>query len=163
MDLIQIRKEFKELKKKCKGIEIENRKLIDSSSKPKVYSTKDVEDEGNDNEIASDSNVALLNTTLGEFEKRKKSSTDKHTYNLAKLTYDKEIKISKKNRTHNDSKNDKLDNLVKHMNTETNKRYKIQKRRGVRDEQLGHGYINQKNQQFNAKLEKEQNKKEGKE
>ncbi|KAG0663940.1 pre-mRNA-splicing factor syf2 [Maudiozyma exigua] len=125
MDLIAIRQKFKELKRKCKDIEIEDRKLIETHKKPVVYSPKDLED------------------------------VDKTNDTLAKRTYDKEIKDIKRFRSRESEKGDKLDELVNHLNSNAKKRYNIQKKRIVHNELLAGGFINDKNKQFNSKITKE--------
>lgn len=162
MDFIAIRQKFLELKRKCKDIEIEDRKLIETQTKPVVYSPKDLEDENisddadsGDREEFGTTGSDVFNTPLYVFEARKKEKVDKTNDTLAKRTYDKEIKDIKRFRSRESEKSDKLDELVNHLNSDAKKRYNIQKKRIVHNELRAGGFINDKNKQFNSKITKE--------
>ena len=162
MDLAATKQKFKELKRTCKDIEIEDRKLIETQKKPKVYSAKDledeniiVEDEASDQEEFRNIGSDLFNTPLYIFEARKKEKIDKTSDSLAKRTYDKEIKDITKFRSRESEKSDKLDELVNHLNSDSQKRYKVQKKKNVHNDLLAGGFINDKNKQFNSKISKE--------
>ena len=162
MDLTAIKQKFKELKRKCKDIEIEDRKLIETHKKPTVYIAKDLEDENvvqeddvSDEDEFDNTGVDLFNTPVYIFEARRKEKVDKTNETLAKRTYDKEIKDITKFRSRESDKSDKLDELVNHLNADAKKRYKVQKKRIVHNELLAGGFINDKNKQFNSRITKE--------
>ncbi|CAB4252010.1 similar to Kazachstania africana KAFR_0C01950 hypothetical protein [Maudiozyma barnettii] len=157
MNFSESRKLFKELRRKCKDIEIDDRKLVEIHQKPLVYSAKDLGEEEDD--INKDQletiGADIFNTPLYEFEARIKEKVDKSNDTLAKKTYDKEIKDIKKFKISENEKSDKLDELVNHLNSKAKKRYKVLKKKTERDEQFAGGFINDRNRQFNSKLNKE--------
>ncbi|SMN18093.1 similar to Kazachstania africana KAFR_0C01950 hypothetical protein [Maudiozyma saulgeensis] len=157
MDLSESRKLFKELRRKCKDIEINDRKLIETHQKPLVYSAKDLEEGDEDTETGQLNNVGadVFNTPLYEFENLKKEKVDKSDDTLAKKTYEKEIKDIKKFKSRESEKADKLEELVNHLNSDAKNRYKVQKKKMARQEQLAGGFINDRNKQFSSKLNKE--------
>lgn len=166
MDIEEAKVQFKVLSAKCQDIRISNRKLLDDESKPKVYSLKDegeLEKNGDiDDEVTK--NIKLMNTTLREFETQelrnglKQRNEDVKGDRTAKLTYDKDLKMIKKD--NNIKYKNNIDKLVNHLNLVSKKRYQVTKKKLNRQSGLGgdDGFISERNKQFNAKLDRERKK-----
>lgn len=157
IDFEKVSAEFKQLKRRCQDIKIQNRKLVEAKGKPLVYSAQDMEDDGSDDEEDVSKPSDIFNMTLAQFEAQKREKVDKTQYNLAKLTYDKEIRDIKKFKTGAEkSEKDRLNGLVKHLNKDAKDRYQVQKKKIDRKEkQAVSGFINDKNKQFNQLIDKQ--------
>ncbi|CCF57188.1 hypothetical protein KAFR_0C01950 [Kazachstania africana CBS 2517] len=149
MDMANLREEFRDLRKKCREIKIENRKLISIASKPKTYSIREEEigaevsdEDEDDSEI-----IKLLTKPLREFETEAHVAENKE--DIDRLTYNKEV-MSLGKREKRD-----VESLVSEMNRISDERYKkgAQKRRRLKDTERG--FINEQNKAFNLRLEKE--------
>ncbi|CAL9732459.1 pre-mRNA-splicing factor Syf2p [Monosporozyma unispora] len=162
-----LQKEFNGLRRRCQTVKIENRKLLETMSKPRVYQL-DFEENNNDEDI-SDLNeednhlLKLLTTPLRDLKFKYKSEKNSlgtiEGDQLAKFTYDKELKsVSKIKYQQRNIKT--VDAMVKNLNETGKKRYMIRKdqlTKNVNNENdtSNGAFINLKNKQFNDKLNRE--------
>ncbi|EDO15928.1 hypothetical protein Kpol_480p15 [Vanderwaltozyma polyspora DSM 70294] len=199
MEIKEALEEFKRLKRKAVDILIENRKLLDANtrelkknSKPKTYSMEELAEDDTVNTGTVDEADRLLNYSIREYEEWEKKqgrhkenvhvtkSSVNSTAQIAKFTYDKQIKKLQKQKSTNDNRgkiskirkdpktgkivvNDSkqlIKQLAEDLNQTTKERYDRtnQKRQKNSDQNENYSYINEKNKEFNDKLERQETK-----
>lgn len=185
MDLANLSGKLKYLKRKGVDVSVKNRKEAEKeekqakqSGKPKVYSMN--EDETFKDQKEEDTRGKLLNYSIKDYEKwqlkqtaKLKNSDGSSQQDLAKYTYDKEIREMEKDESLNRGKvtkarlngkgriqinDDKksLEQLADNLNKSTKRRYIERKKQAEKlDSSTTGGFINDKNKQFNEKLSRQ--------
>lgn len=185
MDLANLSGKLKYLKRKGVDVSVKNRKEAEKeekqakqSGKPKVYSMN--EDETFKDQKEEDTRGKLLNYSIKDYEKwqlkqtaKLKNSDGSSQQDLAKYTYDKEIREMEKDESLNRGKvtkarlngrgriqiNDNkksLEQLADNLNKSTKRRYIERKKQAEKlDSSTTGGFINDKNKQFNEKLSRQ--------
>lgn len=185
MDLTDLLGKLKYLKRKGVDVSVKNRKEAEKeekqakqSGKPKVYSMN--EDETFKDQKEEDTRGKLLNYSIKDYEKwqlkrtaKLKNSDGSSQQDLAKYTYDKEIREMEKDGSLNRGKvtkarlngkgriqinDDKksLEQLADNLNKSTKRRYIERKKQAEKlDSSTTGGFINDKNKQFNEKLSRQ--------
>lgn len=185
MDLANLSGKLKYLKRKGVDVSVKNRKEAEKeekqakqSGKPKVYSMN--EDETFKGQKEEDTRGKLLNYSIKDYEKwqlkqtaKLKNSDGSSQQDLAKYTYDKEIREMEKDESLNRGKvtkarlngkgriqinDDKksLEQLADNLNKSTKRRYIERKKQAEKlDSSTTGGFINDKNKQFNEKLSRQ--------
>lgn len=185
MDLANLSGKLKYLKRKGVDVSVKNRKEAEKeekqakqSGKPKVYSMN--EDETFKDQKEEDTRGKLLNYSIKDYEKwqlkqtaKLKNSDGSSQQDLAKYTYDKEIREMEKDESLNRGKvtkarlNEKgriqinddkksLEQLADNLNKSTKRRYIERKKQAEKlDSSTTGGFINDKNKQFNEKLSRQ--------
>lgn len=185
MDLTNLSGKLKYLKRKGVDVSVKNRKEAEKeekqakqSGKPKVYSMN--EDETFKDQKEEDTRGKLLNYSIKDYEKwqlkqtaKLKNSDGSSQQDLAKYTYDKEIREMEKDESLNRGKvtkarlngkgriqinDDKksLEQLADNLNKSTKRRYIERKKQAEKlDSSTTGGFINDKNKQFNQKLSRQ--------
>lgn len=173
------------MKRKGVDVSVKNRKEAEKeekqakqSGKPKVYSMN--EDETFKDQKEEDTRGKLLNYSIKDYEKwqlkqtaKLKNSDGSSQQDLAKYTYDKEIREMEKDELLNRGKvtkarlngkgriqinDDKksLEQLADNLNKSTKRRYIERKKQAEKlDSSTTGGFINDKNKQFNEKLSRQ--------
>lgn len=173
------------MKRKGVDVSVKNRKEAEKeekqakqSGKPKVYSMN--EDETFKDQKEEDTRGKLLNYSIKDYEKwqlkrtaKLKNSDGSSQQDLAKYTYDKEIREMEKDGSLNRGKvtkarlngkgriqinDDKksLEQLADNLNKSTKRRYIERKKQAEKlDSSTTGGFINDKNKQFNEKLSRQ--------
>lgn len=162
-------KRFNGLRKRCQRIKIENRKMLETMSKPRVYQLESEEHDPTESGTVDDEEeelLKLLNTSLRDMESKYGRNKDKTITTLqgdqiAKSTYDKELKlVSKIKYQHRNDNFGNVDAMVENLNQTSKKRYMVRKTQinasKMNENDTSNGaYINVKNKQFNDKLNRE--------
>lgn len=163
-DYESMERRFNGLRKRCQRVKIENRKMLETMSKPRVYQLES--EEIDPIELVNDDTLKLLNTSLRDLEskygnKKNKTMTKLQGDQVAKLTYDKELKlVSKIKYQHRNDTFENVDAMVENLNQTSKKRYMVRKSqinasKTNENDTSGGAYINVKNKQFNDKLNRE--------
>ena len=170
IDVNEIRSTFKELNARVQDIKIENRKLLEGiGSKPETHQLNSGEGHEYNDKYRLKSGtedaaiIKLLQKPLYEFIETASKANSQKGDNLAKLTYDKELRgFENYKKTQAVPEGKELTNVVEYMKAVAEKRYKVgkKKRQGIRRGDSGGGFINERNRRFNARLQKERETKE---
>lgn len=147
IDYDTIESKFKLLKKRCQDIKVENRKVLEIVSKPKIYQISANDDQSNQSKTnytgmqdASEKNhetLKLLNMTLRDMEKKygvnmynankKESVVSIQGDKLAKYTYEKERKAISKLKYQYKGDINNIDAIAENLKQTSKKRYAIRK------------------------------------
>ncbi|CCK68529.1 Syf2p KNAG_0B00820 [Huiozyma naganishii CBS 8797] len=168
MGLTELRDKFKTLSQESQRLRVRIRKQQAEVEKPKVYSLQAAEPsvDGIDGaEVVDNVTVKLLNTPLRQLEAREARRGENgddavarvEGDRVAKDTYKKELALLGRKSTRGTYR-DNVERLVTHLNDVSKKRYLVRKnkmkRQGARGGSSLDGYINEKNKQFNKKLQR---------
>lgn len=148
IDYETIESKLKLLKKRCQDIKVENRKVLEIVSKPKIYQISANDDQSNQSKTnytgmqdASEKNhetLKLLNMTLRDMEKKygvniynankKESVVSIQGDKLAKYTYEKERKAISKLKYQYKGDINNIDAIAENLKQTSKKRYAIRKK-----------------------------------
>ena len=170
IDVNEIRSAFKQLNAKVQDIKIENRKLLEGiSRKPEAHKVDSEEGHEHNDKYRlkfgaeDEAIIKLLQKPLYKFNESASGANNKKGDNLAKLTYDKELRgFENYKKTQGVREGRELTNVVEYMKAVGEKRYKVgkKKRQRILNDNSRGGFINERNRRFNAKLQKERETRE---